>query len=165
MTRSSLGWNAAEISPISSRKMVPPSAAWKTPIWSRFAPVKAPLVWPKSSLSSSVSGSAAQLIRIMGRVWRGEKRWIRFAKISFPHPVSPVSSTDEFVAATFRARSKTLRITSPCPTSSGVSASRWVSAGARRARRSSAASSPLPAATISRTSGISSFSMEKGFVR
>ena len=38
--------------------------------WPRSAPVKAPRSWPKSSLSSSVSGSAAQLRRTNGPLAR-----------------------------------------------------------------------------------------------
>ena len=52
---------AGEMSPISSRKIVPPSASSKRPFLSRIAPVKAPFTWPNSSLSSSDSGSAPQL--------------------------------------------------------------------------------------------------------
>ena len=48
------------VSPISSRKIVPPSATSKSPFLSAWAPVKAPRLWPNSSLSSSVSGSAPQ---------------------------------------------------------------------------------------------------------
>jgi len=49
-----------EVSLISSRKMVPPSAVWKNPARVSVAPVKAPLIWPKSSLSRSSSGMAPQ---------------------------------------------------------------------------------------------------------
>ncbi len=52
--------SAGEVSPISSRNKVPPSACSKRPCLSRSAPVKAPRLYPKSSLSSSVSGSAPQ---------------------------------------------------------------------------------------------------------
>ena len=48
-------------SPISSRKRVPPLASSNRPFFCRSAPVKAPRSWPKSSLSSRCSGSAAQL--------------------------------------------------------------------------------------------------------
>ena len=57
----------AVISPISSRKSVPPSAAARWPAFRSVAPVKAPFSWPKSSLSSSVSGSAAQCTSTNGR--------------------------------------------------------------------------------------------------
>ena len=49
------------MSPISSRKIVPPSATSNLPRRSATAPVKAPRTWPKSSLSISSSGIAAQL--------------------------------------------------------------------------------------------------------
>ena len=62
------------MSPISSRKMVPPSAASKSPFWSRWAPVKAPLTWPKSSLSSRVSVRAPQLSATKGWSLRGLRR-------------------------------------------------------------------------------------------
>ena len=45
----------SDISPISSRKSVPPSAVSQRPIFWTTAPVKAPFSWPKSSLSSSDS--------------------------------------------------------------------------------------------------------------
>ena len=61
-TRSSLAWSASGISPISSRNSVPPFAASKKPTLRRSAPVNAPFSWPNSSLSSSDSGSAAQLM-------------------------------------------------------------------------------------------------------
>jgi len=48
------------ISPTSSRKMVPPSQISNRPFLSAWAPVKDPRLCPKSSLSSSVSGSAPQ---------------------------------------------------------------------------------------------------------
>jgi hypothetical protein len=49
------------MSPISSRKSVPPFASSKSPFFSRSAPVKAPFSWPKSSASSSVSRRGAVL--------------------------------------------------------------------------------------------------------
>ena len=48
------------ISPTSSRKIVPRWAAWSFPGLSRYAPVKLPFTWPKSSDSSSDSVSPAQ---------------------------------------------------------------------------------------------------------
>ena len=58
--------------PISSRKIVPPSARAKRP--SRFfvAPVKAPCSWPNNSLSIRVAGIAAQLTLINGF----SRRWL-----------------------------------------------------------------------------------------
>ena len=52
--------------PISSRKMVPPSARANLPFLLEVAPVKAPRTWPNSSDSSRVSGMAAQLTLMSG---------------------------------------------------------------------------------------------------
>src|SRR2546427_707717 len=60
-TRSSFTCVAADISPISSRKKVPPRAAANRPCLSRTAPVNEPLTCPNSSDSSRLSGSAPQL--------------------------------------------------------------------------------------------------------
>ena len=61
-------------------------------VW-RTAPVKAPFSWPKSSLSSSVSGMAAQLMATNGPLARALRRWIACASSSLPVPLSPSSST------------------------------------------------------------------------
>ena len=65
-TRRSLVWSAGSRSPISSRKSVPPAAASKRPSRRAAAPVKAPFSWPKSSLSTSVGGSAAKFTATNG---------------------------------------------------------------------------------------------------
>ena len=57
---------AGEKSPISSRNSVPPSASSMRPTRLNSAPVNAPFSWPKSSLSSSPSLSAAQLTLTSG---------------------------------------------------------------------------------------------------
>ena len=85
-TCSSLACSAGGISPISSRKMVPPSASSNLPGFSLVAPVKAPRSWPKSSLSSSSPGSAAQLILTKGLPRRGERAWIVARETSLPTP-------------------------------------------------------------------------------
>src|SRR3989442_431847 len=54
-TRNSFTWVAGDISPISSRKNVPPRAAANMPCLSRTAPVNDPFTWPNSSDSSRVS--------------------------------------------------------------------------------------------------------------
>ena len=54
------------MTPISSSKIVPPSASANRPFLFVTAPVNAPRTWPKSSDSISVSGSAAQLTRTSG---------------------------------------------------------------------------------------------------
>ena len=63
------------------------------------APVNAPFSWPKISLSSSVSGIAAQLIATNGNVARGLSSWIVCATSSLPVPDSPQISTDAAVGA------------------------------------------------------------------
>ena len=57
------------------------------------APVKAPFSWPNSSLSSSVSGIAAQLTATNGLSRRGPVTWMARATSSLPVPVSPRMST------------------------------------------------------------------------
>ena len=63
------------------------------------APVKAPFSWPKSSVSSSVSGIAAQLIATNGASARGLSACSERANSSLPVPLSPSSSTVVSVAA------------------------------------------------------------------
>ena len=70
-TRSSLTCTSGARSPISSRKIVEPSASSNRPICRARAPVNAPFSRPKSSLSMSVAGMAAQLTRTIGRPARG----------------------------------------------------------------------------------------------
>ena len=65
-TRRSFDWRRSGRSPISSRKNVPPEASSTSPTLSRTAPVKEPRAWPKSSLSRSASGMAAQLTATNG---------------------------------------------------------------------------------------------------
>ncbi len=89
----SLAWSAGWRSPISSRKMVPPSAASNFPIFCRWAPVKAPRSCPNSSLSSRSRGMAAQLTLTNGLLRRDERWWMVRATRSFPVPVSPQIST------------------------------------------------------------------------
>ena len=64
--RSTLACVLRLMSPISSRKSVPPSASSNLPRRSSIAPVNAPLTCPKSSLSISSSGMAAQLTSTNG---------------------------------------------------------------------------------------------------
>jgi len=59
-TRSNFACNARGMSPISSRKTVPPSADSSNPRRCADAPVNAPFSWPNNSLSNSASGIAAQ---------------------------------------------------------------------------------------------------------
>ena len=104
ITRRSFTWRASGMSPISSRKSVPLSALAKRPRWSAMAPVNEPLVWPKSSLSRSVSGMAPQLIATNGWFARGLARWMARASSSLPVPLSPWMRTLASLAATRCAR-------------------------------------------------------------
>ena len=88
-TRRSFAWVSAGSSPISSRKIVPPSASSNRPVRRAIAPVNAPFSWPKSSLSTSPAGSAAQLILISGLSRRWLAEWMARAISSLPVPVSP----------------------------------------------------------------------------
>jgi len=72
-TRSSLVCNSRGISPISSKKIVPPLATSKRPMRCAIAPVNAPLSCPNSSLSSNPVGMAAQLSFTKGFARRGLK--------------------------------------------------------------------------------------------
>ena len=65
---------------------MPRCASSKTPMRRSWAPVNAPFSWPKISLSSSVSGIAAQLMATNGNVARGLSSWIVCATSSLPVP-------------------------------------------------------------------------------
>ena len=67
-----------------------------------WAPVKAPFSWPNSSLSSSASGIAPQLIGTKGPSARALSRWIARAASSLPVPLSPSTSTGASTVATLR---------------------------------------------------------------
>ena len=114
--RSSLAWNEALLSPISSRNRVPPSASSKRPLRWRTAPVKAPFSWPNSSLSSRLSGSAAQLNLTKAAPARGEWWWMALAISSFPVPLSPRTSTVVSQRETWRITSTIWRIAGLLPT-------------------------------------------------
>ena len=96
-------WTSRLMSPISSRKSVPPLACSNRPTRSRSAPVKAPRTWPNSSLSSRLCDSAAQWTLTNGRAARGLARWIAAASSSLPVPLSPRIRTADGLAATLRA--------------------------------------------------------------
>ena len=74
---------------------------------SRTAPVKEPLTWPNSSLSSRFSGIAPQLIDRKRWPERGLAKWMARAISSLPVPLSPWISTVELVRATRSTRVKT----------------------------------------------------------
>ena len=100
IARRSFGCSAIGISPISSRKSVPPFASSKTPLRFDTAPVNAPRTWPKSSLSKSVSGMAPQSTGTKGPDARGDAAWTERATTSLPVPVSPWTRSVEPVVAT-----------------------------------------------------------------
>ncbi len=81
---------------------MPPSASSKRPAREYTAPVKEPFSWPKSSLSSSVSGSAAQATFTKGLLRLGLFWCSAWAKSSLPVPLSPRRSTDDVEGATCR---------------------------------------------------------------
>ena len=101
-TRSSLTCMGMVISPISSRKIVPWSATSNNPRRFWFAPVKAPLTYPKSSLSSRVSGNAPQLTETKASAARGEQVCTARATSSLPVPLSQKIRTVLLVVATVR---------------------------------------------------------------
>ena len=114
--RSNFTWVDGLTSPISSRKIVPPSAASNRPIRRSVAPVNAPFSWPNSSLSRSVDGSAAQCTARNGARDRGLAWWIACATNSLPVPVSPSISTVARDCATSFTRSMTSLSLAECPT-------------------------------------------------
>ncbi len=69
------------------------AALSRRPALRRVAPVNAPFSWPNSSLSSSVSDSAAQLRRRNGPLGAARALWTASASTSLPTPVSPRMST------------------------------------------------------------------------
>ncbi len=72
---------------------MPFGAISSRPGLSRYAPVKLPRTWPKSSDSRSESGSPAQLSVTSGADARALWRWMSRETTSLPTPVSPVIST------------------------------------------------------------------------
>ncbi len=116
---------------------MPPSAAWNLPSRVLLAPVNAPLTWPKSSLSSSDSGMAPQLMVTNGPSARGERWWISWAMSSLPVPVSPVTSTLTVVGATFSTVRKISFMASHAPMMlpKRISESRSLSSFCRAAAR------------------------------
>ena len=107
-------------SPISSRNSVPRCAISNLPGLRATAPVNAPFSWPNSSVSSSVSGIAAQLIATNGASARSLSACSERANSSLPVPLSPSSSTVVSVAAARCSDWKTLRSDGSSPTSCGA---------------------------------------------
>ena len=89
------------MSPISSRNSVPPLATSTLPMVCLWAPVKAPRSWPNNSLSSRFSGIAAQLMATKRCLLRPLRSCSARASSSLPVPLSPSSSTEMSVDATF----------------------------------------------------------------
>src|ERR1700741_2406214 len=117
-TRRSLACMATGMSPISSRKSVPPSACSNLPTWRPAAPVKAPFSWPKSSDSISSAGTAAQLRVMKAFSRRGDFSWMARATSSLPVPVSPRIETRVSLAATFSICARSLVMAGPDPSKS-----------------------------------------------
>ena len=127
-TRSSFGCSSTGRSPISSRKIVPPSAISKRPRRSRTAPVKAPRACPKNSLSKISRGMALQLTFTNGRLDRRLRLWTSCASSSLPVPDSPVMSTVASVRATSSTCCMTCRSARLPPTIRPDGMSRSISA-------------------------------------
>ena len=72
--------------------------------------MNAPFWWPKSSLSTSSAGRAAQLSLISCLSLRGLPAWMASAKSSLPVPDSPRKSTVARLGATWRACLSTMRM-------------------------------------------------------
>ena len=146
------------MSPISSRKTVPPLACSKRPRLVACAPVKAPRTCPKSSLSSSPSGIAVQLIGTKGLSARLPWKWIVRATTSLPVPLSPLIKTLLRLCAICRMSAKISRMAGLVP----ISSPSWlVWSTARRRRRFSSSSTRRSKA---RSIAIRTTSGSKGFV-
>ena len=115
-TRRILVWVASAMSPISSRKIVPPSQSSNLPRRWPWRPVNEPFSWPNSSLSIRLSGIAAQLTAMNGL----SARWLCFqierATSSLPEPLSPVIMTVTSLAVTWPMILKTSCMTGELPT-------------------------------------------------
>ncbi len=130
---------------------MPPLAASNRPMREAMAPLNAPFLWPNSSLSSSESGSAPQLIDTNGRWARRDCRWMLRATSSLPVPLSPCTSTGLSLTATRVMMASTSRISGLCPTTTGSPSRRFTtSLSAEFSRRSAFFSAAL--ATTSRSS-------------
>ncbi len=142
------------MSPSSSRKSVPPSAAAKRPSASPTAPVKAPRLWPKSVDSSSAGARAPQLTAMKGRSLRRLRAWRYRAKTSLPVPDSPVMRMGTSVGAARSQRERASTKGGDAPRRPPASLAWEVSASESSATRSSSASRAAARATTARsTSG------------
>ena len=77
-----------------------------------------PFSWPNSSLSISVSGSAAQLMATNGPCRRGLSACMVRATSSLPVPLSPVISTQALLGPACCSSAKISCILGDVPTSS-----------------------------------------------
>ncbi len=116
------------ISPISSRKMVPPSAWAKRPARALEAPVNAPLACPNSSDSTRLAGIAAQFTGTNGPLRRPDPACSDRAASSLPVPDSPVMSTVQPVSATCARRPSAGSSAGSAPSSQGACRSRQLNA-------------------------------------
>ena len=99
-TRNNLACKLMGISPISSKKIVPPSACSNNPLCSFKAPVKAPFSWPNNMSSIKCSGIAAQFKATNGPLARGDDSCNTRASTSLPAPVGPTNKAVTSVCAT-----------------------------------------------------------------
>ena len=114
---------------------MPLSAASNLPILRSVAPVNAPFSWPNSSLSSSVSESAAQFRQTNGPFFRGLEKCTARATSSLPTPLSPRIST---VARLGAARAISLRdLVHHVAGADDLALARPAARGAARSRRES----------------------------
>ena len=96
---------------------MPPWASSKRPLRSARASVKAPRTWPNISLSKSDDEMPPRFTLTKARLARGLLRWSASATSSLPVPLSPVISTDAWVAATRPISCSTRSIFGSRPTS------------------------------------------------
>ncbi len=115
MTRSSLACVSRLMEEISSKKMVPLSAASNRPFFKATAPVKAPLTCPNRWLSSRSGGREPLLTVTNGASARFEFMWMARATSSLPVPLSPWRRIVLRVGAAARTRSKTFFMASLLP--------------------------------------------------
>ena len=117
-TRSSFTWTSGEMSPISSRNSVPPSASSNSPFFRRSAPVNAPFSYPNRVEPIRFCSMALQLATRNFFVRRLLSSNTSRAKSSLPVPDSPytITGTSLFAAREASAMaffSAALRPTSP----------------------------------------------------
>ena len=115
-TRKRIACWSRGMSPISSRKSVPPAAISNFPGRPPFlAPVNAPSAYPNSSLEISSLGSAAQFKAMNGPLRLGLWLWTAWANNSLPVPLSPRIRMLDVPIAACLAASMVVLITGLCP--------------------------------------------------